>query len=195
MKYLKLFIEFFKIGLFTFGGGLAMIPMMEKAVVDKHNWMTSEEIIDMIAISEATPGALGINVATFIGYRVGKIRGALVSTFAVILPSFIIVVIISLFYEAFMQIEVVKWAFLGIKAGICALILSACIKLFKKAPHNLFSIAIMILAIEIALFTSIQTIWIIVGGLILGLLFYSILYHTDQKNKEKDKVEKIEGEK
>ena len=183
MKYLKLFFEFFKIGLFTFGGGLSMLPFIEKAVVEKNKWMTDEEMIDMLAISESTPGPIAINCATFVGYKVGKIRGGIMATLGVVLPSFIIICIISLFYEKFLEVEVIRWAFLGIKAGVAALILNAGIKIFKKSDHNLFSIAIMLLALEIALFTSIHTVFVIIFGLVIGVVFYILLYHFDKKKE------------
>ena len=190
MKYLKLFFEFFKIGLFTFGGGLSMLPFIEKAVVEKNKWMTDEEMIDMLAISESTPGPIAINCATFVGYKVGKIRGGIMATLGVVLPSFIIICIISLFYEKFLEVEVIRWAFLGIKAGVAALILNAGIKIFKKSEHNLFSIAIMLLALEIALFTSIHTVFVIIFGLVIGVVFYILLYHFDKKKEVNE--EKIE---
>ena len=183
MKYLKLFLEFFKIGLFTFGGGLSMLPFIEKAVVEKNKWMTDEEMIDMLAISESTPGPIAINCATFVGYKVGKIRGGIMATLGVVLPSFIIICIISLFYEKFLEVDVIRWAFLGIKAGVAALILNAGIKVFKKSDHNLFSIAIMLLALEIALFTSIHTVFVIIFGLVVGVVFYILLYHFDKKKE------------
>lgn len=191
MKYWKLFIEFFKIGLFTFGGGLSMIPLIQKTVVEKNKWITDEEMVDMIAISESTPGPIAINCATFIGYKVGKIWGGILATLGVVLPSFIIICIISIFYDKFIQVEVIKWAFLGIKAGVAALILNAGIKIFKKSEHNLFSIAIMLLAIEIALFTSIHTVFVIIFGLVVGVVFYILLYHFDKK-KEENKEEQPE---
>lgn len=188
MKYLKLFYEFFKIGLFTFGGGLSMLPFIEKAVVEKNKWLTDSEMIDMLAISESTPGPIAINCATFVGHKVGKIRGSFMATLGVVLPSFIIICIISLFYEKFMDIKVIKWAFLGIKAGVAALILNAGIKIFKKSDHSLFSISIMLLALEIALFTSISTIFVIIFGLVVGVIFYVLLYHFDKK-KEEEKID------
>ena len=194
MKYLKLFFEFFKIGLFTFGGGLSMIPFIQKSVVEKNKWMSEDEMIDMLAISESTPGPIAINCATFVGYRVGKIRGAILSTLGVVLPSFIIILIISLFYEKFIEVKVIKWAFLGIKAGVAALILNAGLKILKKTEHNLFSFAIMLLAIEIALFTSIHTVFVIIFGLVVGVVFYSLLYHFDKKKENKDENEEESNE-
>lgn len=194
MKYLKLFFEFFKIGLFTFGGGLSMLPFIEKAVVEKNKWMSDEEMIDMLAISESTPGPIAINCATFVGYKVGKIRGAICSTLGVVLPSFIIICLISIFYEKFIEVKVIKWAFMGIKAGVAALILNAGIKILKKTEHNLFSFAIMLLAIEIALFTSIHTVFVIIFGLVVGVVFYSLLYHFDKKKEEEPKQEETQTE-
>lgn len=184
MKYWKLFISFFKIGLFTFGGGLSMLPFIERTVVEKEKWLTDKEMLDMIAISEATPGPIAVNCATFVGHKVGNILGSIVATLGVVLPSFIIICIISIFYEQFIEIEVIKWAFLGIKAGVAALIFFAGVKILKKSPHNLFSFAIMLLAIEISLFTSVKTFWIILAGLIVGVVFYVLLNHFESKKTQ-----------
>lgn len=187
MKYWKLFYEFFKIGLFTFGGGLAMIPFIQKMVVEKNKWMDEEEMINMIAIAESTPGVIAVNCATYVGHKVGKLFGAIIATLGVILPSFIIICIISLFYEQFMAIEVVKWAFMGIKACVAILILNAGYKILKKSPHNAFSWAILLLAMEIALFVKVSTAYVILGGLVIGVIFYTILNHNVPPKEEVEK--------
>lgn len=179
-----LFYNFFKIGLFTFGGGLAMIPLISKIVCEKYKWMTSEEMVDMVAIAESTPGVIAVNCATYIGYKINKFFGALCATFGVILPSFIIICIISYFYEAFIAIKVVSWAFMGIKACVAVLILNAGLKLLKNVKRNIYSVLILLGAFFISLFVeAISTIYIILTGLLLGVIVYTIYEHIKKKKE------------
>ena len=188
-----LFITFFKIGAFTFGGGLAMVPLIAKEIVEKKKWMTSEEMVDMIAIAESTPGVIAVNCATFVGYKTHKILGALLATLGVVMPSFVIIVIISIFYEKFIQIEVIKWAFLGIKCCVAILILNAGIKLLKNVKKNFYSIFILLVALLLSLLVKeVKTIYIIMGGIVLGIFVYSIHYHFKNKNKPLDNNEETE---
>ena len=181
-----LFITFFKIGAFTFGGGLAMVPLIAKEIVEKKKWMTDEEMVDMIAIAESTPGVIAVNCATFVGYRTKKILGAIMATLGVCLPSLIIIIIISLFYEKFMEIEVIKWAFFGIKCAVAILILNAGIKLLKNVKKNVYSYIVLLVALLLSLFVKeIKTVYIILSGLILGIIFYSICYAITEKKKNK----------
>ncbi|MFA5283236.1 MAG: chromate transporter [Bacilli bacterium] len=134
-KYLILFLTFFKIGLFTFGGGYAMIPLIQQEVTDKKKWMRAEEVADIIAISEATPGPLSINAATYVGYRVAGVLGTIFATIGLVIPSFVIIFIISLFLDQFMQIEIINHAFMGIKAAVALLVIMGSfisIKAWKK---------------------------------------------------------------
>lgn len=116
MIYLELFWTFFKLGLFTFGGGYAMIGQLKDIVVEKKKWVTNDELLEICAIAESTPGPVAINLSTYIGYKNKKILGSLVSTLGAVLPSFIVIFIISLFLEAFMQNKYVQYAFVGINA-------------------------------------------------------------------------------
>ena len=124
-------------GLFTFGGGYAMISLMQREFVEKKKWITQEEFMEMIIISESTPGPLSINGATYIGYSQAKFLGALLSTIAVCIPSFIIIFIISLYLDRFMSYKAVECAFRGIEVCVCYLILSAGIKMFKENPKDI----------------------------------------------------------
>ena len=184
---LLLFYNFFKIGAFTFGGGLAMIPLVSRIVVEKYHWMTEDEMVDMIAIAESTPGVIAVNLATYVGYKLNKFFGALFATLGVVLPSFLIICLISFFYEKFIQIEVVSWAFMGIKACVAILILNAGIKLIKNVKRNVFSIIVLLIAFMLCLFVNgISTVYIILGGLIIGVGFYSI---QELINKKKNKTQ------
>ena len=124
-RLLVLALSFLKIGLFTFGGGYAMIALIQKEFVAKKKWVGEEEFLDMVAIAESTPGPLAINSATYIGYKAGGVWGAAVSTLCVCIPAFLIIYLISLFFDAFLQLTLVNYAFKGIQVAVVFLILNA----------------------------------------------------------------------
>ena len=135
-KLFSIFSSFFKIGAFTFGGGYAMIPLIQKEAVEKKKWVSDEDILDIIAIAESTPGPIAINSATFVGYRAAGVLGSAAATLGVVLPSFIIILIISNVLEAFNEIQAVQYAFFGIRAGVLALVVKALINMYKKSKKN-----------------------------------------------------------
>ncbi len=139
----ELFSTLFKIGLFTFGGGYAMIAFFESEFVEKKKWLDKEEFLDMVAIAESTPGPIAINSATYVGYKNAGVLGAACATLGVVLPSFIIIFIISLFLDAFLSFELIGYAFKGIQAGVVYLILSAGIKMLKGMEKNAMSVTIL----------------------------------------------------
>lgn len=184
-KCFTLFITFFKIGLFTFGGGLAMIPLIEKETVSKHKWIDEEEMISIIAIAESTPGPIAVNSATYIGYKVGGVLGSVFATLGVVLPSFIIIMLITLVLEQFMANEIVKYAFLGIRASVTVLILNAALKLLKKIRKNIFVITLLLASFTIAFFFSnISTVYLIMSGLVIGVIYYTIRDKVSSKEVE-----------
>ncbi len=140
----KLFFTFAKIGLFTFGGGYAMIPIIERDCVDRKKWITHDEMMNITAIAESTPGPIAINCATFTGYKVAGFMGSLVSTLGVVLPSFVIIYLISLFFNNLLDYPVVANAFKGIKMAVGVLIADAAINMFKKIKKCKLSITIMV---------------------------------------------------
>lgn len=172
---LILFMTFFKIGAFTFGGGYAMIPIIEKEICEKHKWLKGEEILDIFAIAESTPGPIAINSATFVGYRVAGFFGAFCATFGVVLPSFIVISLISLVLKEFSEYKAVKYAFLGIRAGVLALVIKALVSMYKKAPKGLFSYILMGGALVISAFTEINIIYVIVTCAVIGLIYSTVL--------------------
>ena len=179
----ELFSTFFKLGLFTFGGGYAMIPQIREIIVLKKKWMTEDEMLEIIAIAESTPGPIAINMATYIGYKQKKFLGSLFATLGVVLPSLIIIYIISLFLDAFMANIYVMYAFIGIKCAVAFLILKAGINMIHKMKKNLFSLIslslVIILMILFELFSiSFSSIYFIIIGGILGIFIFSL------KNKE-----------
>ena len=126
---LLLFLTFLKVGAFTFGGGYAMIPIIQREVVDKRKWVSNTDILDIIAISESTPGPIAVNAATFIGFKVGGFFGSLFATLGLALPSFVIIYIISFFYKTFMEWTIVQAAFKGLSIGVIILLFNAFFKL------------------------------------------------------------------
>ncbi|NLB41783.1 MAG: chromate transporter [Clostridiales bacterium] len=145
-KSLKLFTVFFRIGMFTFGGGYAMIPYIEKEIVENNKWIESEDIIDIFAIVQSLPGVIAINSSTFVGYRVAGIAGAFAATLGVILPSYLIISIIALFFYNFRHYPYVNEAFYGIQAGVAALMCYVVYKLSKKSIKGILSIALAVAA-------------------------------------------------
>lgn len=141
-KYLTLFFTMLKIGLFTFGGGYAMIALLEGEIVTKKEWIGKDEFLDMVAIAESTPGPIAVNAATYIGYRLLGFFGALLSTVAVCLPSFVILYVISLFFDAFLSLHLVACAFRGVQVCVVYLIAGAGWKLWKEMKKTAFSLVI-----------------------------------------------------
>ena len=169
-RVLKLFLAFFKIGLFTFGGGYAMIPLMLRETVEKNNWISDEDILEIIAIAESTPGPIAINSATFIGYKTAGPMGSAAATLGTVLPSFIIILIISFFLRQFQDIQAVQYAFNGIRAGVLALIIKAWWNMYKKMPKHSVAYIIAAGAFAASAFTNVNILIIIAGCGILGLV-------------------------
>ncbi len=132
----RLFTTFFKIGAFTFGGGYAMIPLIQRETVETRKWITDEDVLKIIAIAESTPGPIAINSATFVGSRVAGVPGALCATLGVILPSFVIILIVARVLDAFQHLRALRYAFFGIRAVVLALILKAFWNMYKKCPKG-----------------------------------------------------------
>ncbi len=166
----KLFCIFFKIGAFTFGGGYAMIPLISREVAQKRNWITDEEILDIIAIAESTPGPIAINSATFVGYKVAGFWGAAAATVGVVLPSFVVISIISFVLEQFREFSAVKYAFFGIRAGVLALLIKALWTMYCKCPKGLLSYILMALSFIVAALTNISVLYIILFCAAVGIV-------------------------
>ena len=192
----KLFLLLFtmmKIGLFTFGGGYAMISLLENEFVSKRKWIGGEEFLDMVAIAESTPGPIAINAATYIGYRVGRVPGAVFGTVGVITPSFCIIYLISLFFRRFLAVSWVASAFRGIQVAVVFLIFSAALRLFKKLSKTPFAvtvfIAVTLAAIALSLFgIGFSSVWFILIGAALGLggYLFALLHREDGKKNDGD---------
>lgn len=173
-RLLEIFLTFFKIGCFTFGGGYAMIPIIEREIITKKGWVTEEDVIDIFAVSESLPGSIAINSSTFVGYKIAKKKGAVAAMFGVLLPSFIIITTIAVFFGRFQDDPAVKAAFLGIRSAVVALIILAAKKMSKVAVKDKITLAVAVAVLILVLIVKIHPIFTIIGGAILGLTIYKL---------------------
>ena len=176
IRILILFLTFMKIGVFTFGGGYAMIPIIEEEVTKKRKWISEIEILDIVAISETTPGPIAVNTATYVGYKVSGILGSIFATLGLAIPSFVIIFVISFFYKDFMQWKVIAAMFKGLKVGVILLLISALFKLKKGVKVNLVGIILFVIALSAMLVFSIINInfkylslCLILLGIVVGI--------------------------
>ena len=146
-EYLSLFLTMLKIGLFTFGGGYAMIALLENEFVAKKKWIEKDEFLDVAAIAESTPGPIAINAATYIGFKKAGIVGSIIATLGICIPSFVIIYAISLFFDAFLSLTLVAYAFKGIQICVIYLILSAGLKMLKQMKKTVFNIIIILITL------------------------------------------------
>ena len=166
---LDLLLTFAKIGMFTFGGGYAMIPLIENTCVEKKKWITHDEMMTVVVIAESTPGPIAINCSTFIGYKKGKLPGAIVSTIGMVLPSFIIIYLISRFLNHFLEITWVVNAFKGIKIAVGILIVDAAIKMIKKMKKT--PVQIVLVSVSIILMLAINLFALNISSMVLMIAF------------------------
>ena len=189
-----LFINMLKIGLFTFGGGYAMIHLLENEFVSKKKWIEEEEFMDLVAIAESTPGPIAINCSTYIGYKKEKILGAVLATLGMCIPSFTIIFLISLFFNQFLSIGGVASAFKGIQVCVVFLILSAGVKMLKKMKKKPFNLIVMsvtflcMVAFGVFAVSFSSIFYILISGFV-GLLIYLIGYFKSKKSPEKKEDE------
>lgn len=169
--YCELFKTFFKIGLFTLGGGYAMIPLIEEEVVNRHRWVSKEEMLDLIAIAQSCPGVFAINVAIFIGYKLKNTRGAIATALGTALPSFVIILLIAMFFQQFKENKVVAAIFRGIRPAVVALIAVPTFNLARRAQLNKFTLWIPIASALLIWLMGVSPIWIIIVAAIGGLLY------------------------
>lgn len=178
----QLFLTFFKIGGFTFGGGYAMIPLIQKETVENHGWITDDDILEIIAIAESTPGPIAINSATFVGYRTAGVLGAMCATLGVVLPSFVVILAISYVLRQFQEIKAVQYAFNGIRAGVLALLFKALWTMYKKSPKGWVSYVVMAGAFLLTAFVKVNVFYVIIGCAVFGLVTSLLM-----KKKEAEK--------
>ncbi len=150
----QLFTVFFKVGLFTFGGGYAMISIIEDACVDRRGWITRDEMDELVVVAESTPGPIAINCATFVGARQGGLPGAIIATLGMVLPSFLVIFAISRFLDRFLEIRAVASAFQGIKLAVSVLILDAGLRLLRRLPRKPLPLAILLVSLAVMLLVN-----------------------------------------
>ena len=196
---LTLFLSYFKIGLFTFGGGYAMIALIEREFVVRKKWINEVELYEIIAVAESTPGPIAINCATFVGYKILGFFGSFLATLAVCIPSFAVIYLISVFYDAFMALTAVSYAFEGIKVGIALMITAAGVNMIKKGKKNAFAIGIFLLTFAAATCIDIfnldfSTIYLIFIGAAAGIVAQIIRDAVSKKKGEKSATETTDSE-
>ena len=169
-ELLTLFLTFAKVGVMTFGGGMAMLPILQREVVENKHWATEEELTDYYAIGQCTPGIIAVNTATFIGQKYKGIAGGIVATLGVVFPSLVIITVIAACLSNFAQLQVVKDAFAGIRVCVCVLIFNAIRKLAKGALVDKLTIGLFLLVMGINLFSSLSPAWLVVLAGVVGLL-------------------------
>ncbi|MCR5344743.1 MAG: chromate transporter [Lachnospiraceae bacterium] len=170
-ELLDLYVSFFKIGILTFGGGMAMLPMLNSELVEKRKWVTEEEILDYFAIGQCTPGIIAVNTATFVGYKKRKALGGFMTTLGVISPSIIIITIVAAFLGNISDNVYVQKALWGIRVAACALILEGILKIGKKGIKDAFGVIIFLLALLSVLFLGAKSVIIVISSIIIGIVY------------------------
>lgn len=180
---LKLFLIFLKIGAFTFGGGFAMIPLIEREISEKRPYISKSELLDMIAVSESTPGPIAVNIATFIGYRTAGVIGAFAATLGVVLPSFTTILVISFFLKQFESITAIKYAFNGIRIAVLALIIRVLFSMAKQSPKGVLPYAIIAASFVSSAVFNVNAIFIIIASAAIGLAGYLLGIQQSDSDK------------
>ena len=171
---LELFLAFARIGGLTFGGGYAMLPMLQREAVEKNAWVTEEELMDYYAVGQCIPGVIAVNTAVFIGTKAKGLAGAIAASLGVISPSIVIIVAIAAFIQSFSELPIVQNAFAGIRVGVCVLILSAVLKLFKKAIVDKFTLGLFAVVFLLSIFTDISPIVFVIVSAIAGIVVHAL---------------------
>lgn len=176
----ELFVSFMRIGGLTFGGGLAMLPMLQSEIVERKKWATEEELLNYYAVGQCTPGIIAVNTATFIGYKRKGILGALIATAGVVFPSLVIIMIIAAFLKNFTDIQTVQHAFAGIRVAVAALVVQAVIKLWKSGIKDLLGIILFAVGFIISIIFNLSPVWLVLFGIIAGVVAGRIRAGRDQ---------------
>ena len=169
-KYSNLFLAFAQIGVTTFGGGIAMLPILQRELVDKRHWTTEEQLADYYAIGQCTPGIIAVNTATFVGYSQGGILGGIIATLGLIFPSFVIITLLAAFLTSFAGLEAVKHAFNGIRACVVALILVSVLKLGKKSIVDFKCAIIFLIVLVLSLFSPVSPAILVILAGVAGII-------------------------
>ena len=177
----QVFATFFKIGAFTFGGGYAMIPLIQRETVENHKWVTEDDILEIIAIAESTPGPIAINSATLVGYRTCGVLGSAAATLGVVLPSFVLIFAISFVLRQFQELKAVQYAFNGIRVGVMALLCKALWGMYKKNKKNWASYIVMCGSFLLTAILGVSVLPVLAGCAVFGLVTAKIMERKVQK--------------
>lgn len=172
---MSLFGAFAKVGLFTFGGGMAMLPLLQKEMIAKRAWCTDEELLDYFAVAQCTPGIIAVNTATFVGYKQRGILGGILATFGVVFPSFVIIAGLSSLLSLWMDNAYLIKAFAGIRVAVCALILTSLYKLSRKAIVDVLTLVIFLFVAVLELWLAVSPLIIVPSTIALGIAYHFIL--------------------
>lgn len=173
--YLELFTTFSKIGAFTIGGGYAMIPVIQREIVEKRAWVSREEFMDMLAISQSAPGILAINISIFIGQRLKGAKGSIVAAIGTALPSFVMILLIAMFFTNFRDNEIVNRVFMGIRPVVVALIAVPLISLSRSTKLNRYTSFIPVISVLLIVMLGISPVYLIIAGAVLGLFYFYLI--------------------
>ena len=169
-QFVELYLAFLKIGAFTFGGGLAMMPIMQRELIEKRGWITDEELIDYFAIGQSTPGIIAVNVSTFVGYKRLGWFGGIIGTLGVVTPSLVIITILAGAISSVDKYPLAQKALRGINVAVAALLTSVIVKFSKKTIKSVWNAVFMLLAFVLIYFFKVQSVWIIIASLVVGCL-------------------------
>lgn len=177
---IDLFFTFFKIGAFTFGGGYAMLPIIQKEIVENKGLISEEEFMDAIALAQASPGPVAVNTSVYVGYRIMGFKGALSATLGAVLPSFIIILLVAAYFIKFRDNAIVERVFLGIRPAIVALILAAVYKMWLNTKRTYLKLFVAIATAFIIIFLGISPIWIVIASAIVSVIYHRFILKADE---------------
>ena len=180
---LNLFLTFFKIGAFTFGGGYAMIPIIQREIVEKKKLIRDEEFMDAIALAQASPGHVAVNTSIYVGYRIKGFIGALACTLGTVLPSFITILVIAIYFYRFRSMPIIDKIFAGIRPAIVALILAAVYKMWTKTKRTWAILGASTAAVVAVMFLGISPIWVVTAGAVVSVVYHRF-FAAPQKERE-----------
>lgn len=166
----EMFLTFTKVGVMTFGGGYAMLPILQRELVDSKHWTTEEDLMDCYAIGQCTPGVIAVNTATFIGYKLKRLPGAIVCTVGVVLPSLLIIMVVAAFIQQFTDMPAVQHAFAGIRVAVCALVLHTIIRMIKKGVTDKVTLMILILSFIFVAIWGISPVLVVLAAGLVGAI-------------------------
>lgn len=174
MDFIDLYITFFRIGILTFGGGLTMLPLLKYELCETKKWITEEKLLDCYAIGQCTPGIIAVNTATYVGYLKRGILGGIFATLGMISPSVIIITLVAMFLQNFMEVAIIQHALMGIRGAVCALMLNTVYSLAKKSLISVVNVVICAITLLLALFTDVPTIVLIIAAGVCGVIIEKI---------------------